>query len=131
VLDAQVRDLPDGEYLIELAIPELEDKLQATPEPDGKKGPLRASFKVSPGENGEMVRLATDFTLLKELADKNGTGKVYTPETASDLIELLTAQGMKKTENTEDPLWRWWVTLVVILSLLTLEWVLRKWAGLP
>ena len=84
-----------------------------------------------PGENGELVQLATNFTLLKELADKNGSGKVYTPETAGELIDLLTKKGQTKTESTEDPLWRWWVTLVVILTLLSIEWVMRKWSGLP
>ena len=90
-----------------------------------------SAFKVSPGENGEMVQLSTNFTLLKELADKNGTNKVYTPETASELVELLTAKGITKTQHDEDPLWRWWPMLVAVLLLLTVEWVLRKWAGLP
>jgi hypothetical protein len=131
LLEGQVRDLPAGRYEIELAIPHLEDKLQSPPGPDGKSGPLRATFSVMPGENGELVQLATNFTLLKELADKNGSGKVYTPETAGELIDLLTKKGQTKTESTEDPLWRWWVTLVVILTLLSIEWVMRKWSGLP
>ena len=28
-------------------------------------------------------------------------------------------------------LWQWWPMLVLLLVLLTLEWVGRKWAGLP
>jgi hypothetical protein len=131
VLDARVSDLPEGEYLIELVIPGLEDKLLAEPGTDGKASPLRASFKVSPGESEEMRLLATNYTLLKELADKNALGKVYTPETADELIEKLTAKEIQKTESNESPLWRWWVTLVLILALLTMEWALRKWAGLP
>src|SRR5262245_55907112 len=77
LLEAQeVRDLPPGKYEIELVIPELEDKLQTPPTPGSKPGPLRASFGVMAGDNGELAQLATNFTLLKELADKNGTGKV-------------------------------------------------------
>src|SRR5947208_11253289 len=68
VLEAQIRE-PEGEYLIELVISELEDKLGGPLGADGKPTPLRATFKVSPGENGEMVQLATNYTLLKELAD--------------------------------------------------------------
>ncbi len=131
VLEAQVPALPEGEYFIELTIPELEDKLRGPLGPDGKATPLRATFKVSPGESGEMVQLATNYTLMKELADKNGTNKVYTPETASELIELLTAKETTKAQNEEDPLWCWWPILVAVLTLLTIEWVLRKWAGLP
>ena len=131
VLEGQVRDLPGGHYLIELVIPELADRLQPQPGPDGKAAPLRASFSVSREEPGEMLQLATNWTLLKELADKNGTGKVYTAENAAELIDLLGQKAITKTDNDETRLWQWWVTLVLILTLLTVEWAGRKLAGLP
>ena len=31
----------------------------------------------------------------------------------------------------EHRLWQSWLTLVAFLVLLTVEWVVRKWAGLP
>jgi hypothetical protein len=131
VLDAQVSGLPEGEYLIELVIPGLEENLKPEPGADGKTVPLRASFKVSPGETEEMRHLATNYTLLKGMAEKNSLGKFYTPETVDELLEKLTAKGMTKTDQNDVNLWSWWVTLLIILSLLTLEWVLRKWSGLP
>jgi hypothetical protein len=131
ILEAEIRDLPSGDYFIELVIPELEDKLQGPPGVDGKSAPLRASFSISPGENGEMVQLATNESLLREMAEKNGLGKFYTADSAGELIELLTKKTMTKTENIENPLWRWWLTLVIVLTLLTMEWVLRKLSGLP
>jgi hypothetical protein len=131
VFDAQVRDLPAGKYEIELAIPDLADKLQDQPGPDGKTSPLRAPFTVSPGEHGEMVQLAANFSLMEQIAKANGTNKVYTPETAGEVIDLLTAKEIKKKDRIDAPLWRWWVVLVAVLSLLTIEWVVRKWAGLP
>jgi hypothetical protein len=131
VLEAQFRQ-GEGEYFVEVMIPGLEDKLSGPIGPDGKATALRATFKVSPGENGEMVQLSTNFTLLKELADKNGTNKVYTPETASEIVELLTAKDTKSPPRDENiSLWTWWPLLIAVLVLLTIEWVLRKWAGLP
>ena len=131
VLEGQVRDLPGGHYLVELVIPELADKLQPQPGTDGKVAPLRATFSVTREESGEMLQLATNWTLLKELADKNGTGKVYTAEDAGDLIELLTQKAITRTDNQENRLWQWWVTLVVLLSLLTMEWAARSGSAFP
>jgi hypothetical protein len=130
VLEGKVRDLLPGRYEIELAIPELADKLTAPPGPDGKPGKLRASFTMAAPEGEEMVELATNWPLLDELAAKSG-GKVFTAETAPELVELLTSQTAVHVEHHEFRLWQWWVTLVAFLVLLTLEWVARKLAGLP
>jgi hypothetical protein len=119
-----------GRYFIELAIPELADKLQAPPGPDGKPGKLRAEFTVTGSEGDEMVELATNWPLLEELAVKSG-GKTFTPENASELLELLTKQSITHTDHFEFQLWQWWGTLVLFLVLLTVEWVARKMAGLP
>ena len=130
VLEGRIRDLPAGQYAMELAIPELSDKLQGPPGPDGKPGKLRASFTVLPPEGEEMVELATNYPLLEELAAKSG-GKVFTPENASELIDLLTRHEVTREHYSEHRLWEWWVTLVLVLFLLTVEWIMRKWAGLP
>ena len=129
-LEVIFADLPPGKYFIELAIPELADKLTAPPGPDGKPGKLRASFTVAAPEGEEMVELATNWPLLEELAAKSG-GKVFTAENASELVELLTRQTAVHVEHHEFRLWQWWVTLAAFLVLLTLEWVARKMAGLP
>jgi hypothetical protein len=130
VLDGKVRDLLPGQYQVELAIPELADKLTAPPGPDGKPGKLRASFSVAAPEGEEMVELGTNWPLLEELAAKSG-GKVFTAENAPELVELLTHQVAVRTEHAEVRLWQWWPTLALFLVLLTLEWVARKMAGLP
>jgi hypothetical protein len=130
VLEGKVRDLLPGRYEIELAIPELADKLAAPPGPDGKPGKLRASFTVTAPEGEEMVELATNWPLLDELAAKSG-GKVFTAENASELADLLTRQSAVHVEHHEFRLWSWWATLAAFLVLLTLEWVARKMAGLP
>jgi hypothetical protein len=130
VLEGRIRDLPAGQYAIELAIPELADKLQGPPGPDGKPAKLRATFAVLPPEGLEMVELATNFPLLDELAAKSG-GKVFTPENAMELVDLLSRQEVTREHYSEHRLWQWWVTLALVLFLLTAEWAGRKWAGLP
>ena len=130
VLEGRIRDLPAGQYAIELAVPELIDKLEGPPGSDGKPTKLRATFTVLPPEGEEMVELATNFPLLEELAAKSG-GKVFTPENATELIDLLTRQAVTREHYSEHRLWQWWVTLLLVLLLLTAEWVGRKWAGLP
>lgn len=130
VLEGRIRNLPPGQYAMELAIPELTNQLQSPPGPDGKPATLRAPFTVLPPEGEEMVELATNFPLLEELAAKSG-GKVFTPENATELVDLLTRHELTREHYSEHRLWQWWVTLVVVLFLLTAEWVARKWVGLP
>ena len=46
-------------------------------------------------------------------------------------FELLTRQEKAHVERAEHRLWEWWPTLALVLVLLTAEWVVRKWVGLP
>jgi hypothetical protein len=131
VLEGKLRDLPAGNYAVELVIPDLGDKVNAPAGVDGdptKK--LRATFGVTPPDGEEMVELATNYPLLEELAAKSG-GQVFAPEDTAGLVEALTKRVVTREERAENRLWQWWVTLVLVLSLLTVEWVGRKLAGLP
>jgi hypothetical protein len=126
VLDGRLRDLPAGQYAIELVIPDLADKLTTS---DAAK-PLRATFTVLPPDSTEMIDLETKWPLLEELALKSG-GKVFTAEEASELVKLLAGQTVTHVEHSEQRLWQWWVMLALVVLLLTVEWVGRKLAGLP
>jgi hypothetical protein len=136
VLEGQSPALPPGQYTLELVIPDLEAKLKSLPAaagpPNAAKpaGPPRATFSILPPDSTELIDLETKWSLLEELASKSG-GKVFTPEDASELADLLAAQSVPYVEHYEQRLWQWWVVLVVVVSLLTLEWVGRKLAGLP
>ncbi len=99
----------------------------ATNEP-GK--PMRAHFTIKPPESKEMIDLETRWPLLQEIAAQSG-GKVFTPEDASQLVDLLVNQSVPYVERHEQKMWQWWVLLVLMLTLLTLEWAGRKLAGLP
>jgi len=129
VLEGKVRDLPAGSYRVELDIPALGERLR-TPAPDGTP-PTKAEFVVAAPPSEEMLDVATDWNLLKNLAERSGSAKVYTPEDASRLVDDLYQKEERAVDRTPRPLWLWWPTLVLILLLLTVEWVARKWSGLP
>jgi hypothetical protein len=98
--------------------------------PDPPKA-TRTEFTVTAPPSEEMLDLSTDWELLKNLADKSTSGKVYTPEDAQKLVDDLIKKEETSIDRTPRPLWEWWPTLVLILVLLTIEWVARKWSGLP
>jgi hypothetical protein len=130
ILEGKLRDLPAGEYSIEMAVPELEEKLRGPAGPDGTPSQLRAIFSVNPTASEEMADLSTNFPLLEEIANKSG-GKFFTADQARELIELIKSRSSTHEERVENRLWQWWITLAVLFSLLTVEWVGRKLAGLP
>jgi hypothetical protein len=130
VLQGKVANLPPGDYAVELTVPDLAGKLDDPATPRDEQKPLRASFHLLPPDSSEMIDLQTNRLLLDEIAAKSG-GQVYTPEDAAELLKKLLAQKIPHTEHFEQPVWQWWMVLVLVVVLLTGEWVGRKWAGLP
>jgi hypothetical protein len=125
VLEAGLRDLPPGEYAVELAIPELGEK---TTDAEGK--PLRTTFRIAPPESKEMLRLETNVDLLMDLAHSSN-GRLFAPHEVGELRELLTNRNRAEIERIPTKLYQGWWMLAVVVSLLSIEWILRKTAGLP
>jgi hypothetical protein len=137
LLQGQVLNPPPGQYRIELAIPDLKLPPDAGDLPEKSaedKKQRRDLFTVLPPDGGEMVDLATNWTLLESLANKSG-GRVVTPENAASLVELLHRQAETFEHRDDQKLWQdqplVWYVLGLFLVLLTVEWVTRKLAGLP
>jgi hypothetical protein len=129
LLEKPVANLPPGNYAVELVIPDpqLAEKLLGKRTPQDKK---RASFTVTPPDSAEKIHLEANWELLRELAEKSG-GRFLKVEEAGQLVDLLAQQIDTSIRSTEFKLWQSWTTLIVVLVLLTLEWVSRKLAGLP
>jgi hypothetical protein len=127
VLDGKVRDLPAGNYRIALDLPALARQLPSSVD----LAALKATLVVVAPPSEEMLDVSTDWELLENVATASKANKVYTPEKASQLVEDLKSQEERLVDRTPRPLWTWWPTLVLIVLLLTVEWVARKWAGLP
>lgn len=124
LLEGQIRGLPPGRYAVELAIPDMAEKLK-----DGEK-PLRSVFTVLDDESREMIALETNRALLDDLATSSG-GRVFLPHEAGELRDLLNAKARVQVERFDQKLYQWWGMLALVVALLTLEWAARKWAGLP
>ncbi len=129
---AKVQQLPPGHYRLELEIPELRAKLGEGPAEE--KDRASHGFTVLPPESGELIEVATNWDLLQALADQSG-GRLFTADNAEELPDLLARQVERKESRREERVWQdaplvWWV-LGLLLTLLTLEWILRKWTGLP
>jgi hypothetical protein len=135
-LAGQVRDLPPGQYRLELEIPSLSDKLKAPPDPEDESEDRqrRDTFTVLPPESSEMTDLATNWPLLEDLAARTG-GEVIAPENLHRLVERLASQVVRREHREDEKLWQdapaVWGTLGLLVLLLTVEWVGRKMAGLP
>jgi hypothetical protein len=143
-LEGKLRDLPPGSYRVELDFGDLSKKLvdidvKALNEKAGE-------FVIVAPPNEEMTNLTTDPVRLQTLAilsrpelkdpklsddQKKTAVKVYTPENAHEILDQLKRADEEEPIIPGKPLWEWWPTLVVVLGLLTVEWVARKWSGLP
>jgi hypothetical protein len=133
LLEANVRDLPTGTYRMELDIPAYRDALAA---PSKGKDPTsgRDLFRVLPRDNRELLDLSTNWPLMQTLAERSD-GKLYTPNNVEELLDRLARRIQRTEHRDESKPWRdepmvWWL-LGLLLGLLTVEWVWRKWLDLP
>ena len=122
------RDLPPGEYAAELIVPDLTDQIDETKGPENQR--LRAIFQVAPPDTSEMTELAANRPLLEDIAARSG-GKVFEPEDANELIDHLRQAIATRQVHVEIRLWRSWWTLLLLVVLVTAEWIMRKAVGLP
>ncbi len=91
----------------------------------------RGGFAVTPVV-AEQTRLRAAHDMLAELAEKNG-GRMIGVDQLENLPDILKERGdVKPVLHAERKYIEfvdiWWI-LLIILSLLTLEWFLRKWGG--
>ncbi|MEJ7592522.1 MAG: VWA domain-containing protein [Planctomycetaceae bacterium] len=111
--------LPEGEYEVSVrASGYSESALKA-----------RSRFVVLPPESGEMTQTAANEQLLKQMALASG-GVFLREEDMDRLPELLSPLSSGRVVESETLIWQsyWWFASIVML--LTVEWVLRKRAGL-
>ncbi|MCI0684565.1 MAG: hypothetical protein L0Y71_20830 [Gemmataceae bacterium] len=127
----KLNQLPPGHYRLAPDIPELRAKLADAP---GDNAAARHGFTVLPPDDPELIDTATNWDLLRALAEQS-RGRLFTAEDIDQLPDLLARQVERKDTRHEQRVWQdaplvWW-TLGILLSLLTAEWIVRKLAGLP
>jgi hypothetical protein len=97
---------------------------------DEPLGDAQARFLVFE-QDLELDNAAADATVLESLATMTG-GEAVPPEELSSLIRRLAeeTEGLEVREETKQSLWDTWTTLLLVVSLLGVEWFLRKRWGL-
>jgi uncharacterized membrane protein len=77
----------------------------------------------------ELAELNCHEELLQQMARASG-GEYYREEFAEQLLKKLEPLSKGRIEESETVLWQSWWWFGVVISLLTVEWLLRKRAGL-
>jgi hypothetical protein len=124
VFEGKAPRLGSGEYLARLDIPGLQ-----SPNGDEQLNQPEASFEVVAAETGERVELAADPTALEDLAKATG-GELLIDADATRLPDLLKARIANRELTEETPLWDSPWGLGLFFALLSVEWLIRKRAGL-
>ncbi len=114
-----------GSYVVRLDVPQLAEALHLDREPI-PQAPLEVTLR----ETSERIELAAARDPLDRLAAATG-GRVFTDYEADGLPPLLRSLTKQVTRVEETPLWDHPAALVLFFGILTIEWILRKRAGLP
>lgn len=77
----------------------------------------------------EFHHTAVNTSLLEEIARQTG-GQVLTASALPDFVRKLSSRDLPVMETETTPLWHRPLLLVLVLTLLGLEWGLRRWKGL-
>jgi hypothetical protein len=115
----RIAALPEGEYEVSIRAAGYSDAALKA----------RSEFVVLPPESGEMTQTAANESLLKQIAADTG-GAFLREEDMIRLPELLSPLSSGRVVPSDTVLWQsyWWFAAIVML--LTVEWALRKRAGL-
>ena len=119
---ADIGTLPEGAYTYEARAIRLESLL----------GTDTGGFTVGPPVL-EHAETRANLPLLRQIAHRSG-GQYLTVHQMDELKHLLEADSTfaprSVAHTSERALWQWPLPLIVILMLITLEWVLRKRIGM-
>jgi hypothetical protein len=126
MFEASAPVLPAGSYVIRLDVPQLAEALQS----EGIARDPEASLEVIPRETSERIELAAARDPLDQLASTTG-GRVVLDSEINTLPDLLRKQTVVTTRVEPTRLWDRPEALILFFAFLTVEWVLRKRAGLP
>lgn len=115
-----VATLPAGDYVVRLSAPQLE----LGPKP--LESPLTIAGSVTP----ELAELSASTRLLEEMASAS-KGKLFYPDELEQIPQHLKPYEAITSLPQQQSLWDKWPILLLLMGLLTAEWVIRRSSGLP
>lgn len=111
--------MPEGKFSISLEVPGI----------PVENIPWQSDLLVQAPATAEMQSLAQNVSLLEQIAQQ--TGGAYLDEANREkLSDLLRPKQSGKIEESRWPLWQSFPWFIAVVALLSLEWFLRKRAGL-
>jgi hypothetical protein len=109
----------EGRYRFRLTSPDVTKQ-----QPDGEKPSAEATVELPPGE---LERLRMNQQEMTQAAEAT-QGRFYTLATADNLLDDL-PEGFRVSLSTPRPpllIWNHWLMFLLVLGLVTSEWILRK-----
>lgn len=91
---------------------------------------IAADFLVRGPLTKELADVTATRSLLEQVAQVS-RGKLLLPHQLGELSKLIQPEDLSIREAHEYTLWDHWLLLALLCGLLTAEWILRKWNGLP
>lgn len=91
---------------------------------------IAADFLVRGPQTKELADVTASRALLDQMAQVS-RGRLLLPHQLIELPKLIQPEDLAVTETHEYTLFDHWLLLVLLCGLLTAEWILRKWNGLP
>lgn len=127
VLEGSVPTLPPGSYRVRLDVPQLaNDQLDNA---DAATKPT-APLEVIPRASTERIELTANPDAIRRLANATG-GRVFTPDDIDALPATLKTRTIVRAKIETTRLWDRPEALIAFVAILTIEWLLKKRAGLP
>jgi hypothetical protein len=120
---AEISSLPEGRYRLDL-------ESAGAGGGDSETNHVFSQFAVTAAADSEKVELAADSGLMSSIAALTA-GRVLDPGDLASLPERLGPPRITQVERRQIDLWNSWPWLLLIVALLTAEWVLRKRVRLP
>lgn len=122
---AEIATPPAGQYRVELDASGISG-LATTP----PGATIAAEFAVAAGNDTETIDLTADRGELTRLAEQTG-GSVLEPTDLDSIEKRLGPARITTTERRQLDLWNSWPWFLLIVTLMSAEWLLRKKVRLP
>ncbi len=119
VSSVELADLSPGEYRARLVVEGV------TPLPSS----VDAEFTITAPQGSETADVTADAAFLESLAQASG-GRLFRLDQLHELPQVFPAFAAVSSLPEERPLWDRWPMLVLLMSLLSAEWWLRRAGGL-
>lgn len=122
---AVLTGLPVGQHRIVVEGAAVDELLKA----EGRQGRVDTAIVVDPPANRERRDVLCDIGGIRRIAAA-AEGSVLPPGSVAVALKNLGLRPSVTEQTSLTPVWNEWPWLALILGLLTLEWILRKPAGL-